>query len=45
MIEPAMEYKYNVILSIFLGIIVALLSNKLLNRQYVTVNKDRAVAS
>ncbi len=40
MIEPRMEYKYNVVLSVFLGIIVALLLNKLLNnRREVIVDK------
>lgn len=39
MIEAGMEYKYNVMLSIFLGIIVALLVDKLFNRQSMIVEK------
>jgi hypothetical protein len=35
MISPKMECTYNVILSLFLGVVVALLINKLFNKQRV----------
>jgi hypothetical protein len=39
MIEPHMKYKYNIVLSIFLGIMVALFVNWILNKNYIIVEK------